>query len=67
MALNRVDMNCLTVGPLYLWAAEPQKDNFKLVRLDETGDGLLEIENEAFWLFEDDLIGDIYGPIELLD
>lgn len=67
MSLNKVDMNKLVLGELYLWAAEPEKDNFKLVRLDETGDGLMEIDDEEFWPFEDNLIGSVYGPVKLID
>jgi hypothetical protein len=64
-SLKKVAMNSLSAGELYLWAAEPQKDNLKLVRLDKTSDGLIEIDGEQFWPFEDDLIGCVYGPIKL--
>lgn len=65
MPLEQVPMSEMEQGKMYLWAIEPEKDRFTLVRLDEEDDGLLQIDNEDFWGFEHDLIGKIYGPIEL--
>jgi len=65
MNLKKVPMNKMEEGKMYIWAIEPEKDRFTLVRLDENEEGLLQIDNECFWSFDDNLIGEIYGPIEL--
>lgn len=71
--LPKVNMLELTLGELYIYCNDPEKDTPTLVTLHDDCSGLVELPSQTFWSFEDSCCDEerhnsvnyVYGPIEL--
>jgi hypothetical protein len=71
--LPKVKMFKMDLGKVYIFCNDPEKDIPTLVKLDDGGDGLVELHSQTFWSFEDSCceeerhtgVNYVYGPIEL--
>ena len=63
MLLPKLEMKAssLIAGKKYIWRIDDEIQ--RVVWLNSDGDGLSEHDDE--WWFDDDLIGELYGPFEL--